>query len=134
MSCPYQYYKDGDEYYPRLYCRVDNNYCLYAKRCEKVYKFISLDRTEECYKYNLEMKKNIPDGSYFVQVYRPNKKGNLILYVVIGESITKIQTELRELNQNYVYLKEGLEDYEVSLIPFVEKKRPYTKKPKSEDK
>lgn len=134
MSCPYQYYKDGDEYYPRLYCHVDNNYCLYAKRCEKVYKFISLDRTEECYKYNLEMKKNIPDGSYFVQVYRPNKKGNLILYVVIGESITKIQTELRELNQNYVYLKEGLEDYEVSLIPFVEKKRPYTKKPKSEDK
>lgn len=134
MSCPYQYYKDGDEYYPRLYCRVDNNCCLYAKRCEKVYKFISLDRTEECYKYNLEMKKNIPDGSYFVQVYRPNKKGNLILYVVIGESITKIQTELRELNQNYVYLKEGLEDYEVSLIPFVEKKRPYAKRPKSEDK
>ena len=59
---------------------------------------------------------------------------HLILYVVIGESITKIQTELRELNQNYVYLKEGLEDYEVSLIPFVEKKRPYAKKPKSEDK
>ena len=76
------------------------------------------------------MQKNIPSGSNFVQTYRPNKKGELYLYVVVNEKIEKIPSKLTELNQNYVYLKKGINGYEVSLTPFekVITSRTYKKK------
>jgi hypothetical protein len=130
MSCPYEYYKNGKEYYPRLFCNIDDTQCIYTKRCDKVEKFIPLDNQKECYKYNMEMQKNIPSGSNFVQTYRPNKKGELYLYVVVNDKIEKIPSKLTELNQNYVYLKKGINGYEVSLTPFekVTTTRTYNKK------
>ena len=75
-------------------------------------------------------KKNIPSGSNFVQTYRPNKKGELYLYVVANDKIEKIPSKLKELNQNYVYLKKRIDGYEVSLTPFekVTTTRTYNKK------
>jgi hypothetical protein len=118
MSCPYNYYKNEKEYYARLLCKIDDGNCIYSKRCQKVEKYIPLDNQEECYKYNMEMQKNIPNGSNFIQTFRPNKKGELYLYVVIDDKIEKISSKLKEINQNYIYLKEGIDGYEVSLRPF----------------
>ena len=118
MGCPYEYYKDMEECYPRLFCNIDDSWCFYVKRCDKVERFIPLENQKECYKYNMEMQKNIPNGSYFVQTFRTNKKGNLYLYVIIDDKVEKIATDLKELNQNYIYLKEGIDGYNVSLTPF----------------
>ena len=123
MGCKFEFYKKEEKYCPRLYCSVNNGQCIYSKRCLKLDKFIPLDgeKWKECYRYNMEMQKEIPNGSVFVQLYRPNRKGDLIIYVVINDSVEKIQTNLKQLNQNYVYVREGLEGYEVSLIPFPQK-------------
>lgn len=120
MACPYQYYKDNESYYPRLYCKQSDKYCIYSKRCEKVERYISLDNDswKECYIYVEAKQKNIPTGSNFVQSYRPNRSGKLFLYVVIDNHVEKISTNLTSIDQDYVYLKEGLDGYEVSLTPF----------------
>ena len=123
MGCKFEFYKKEEKYCPRLYCSLTDGQCIYSKRCLRLDKFIPLDgdKWKECYRYNMEMQKEIPNGSVFVQLYRPNKKGNLILYVVMEKGIEKIQTNLKEINQNYVYVRDGLEGYEVSLTPFPQK-------------
>lgn len=73
---------------------------------------------KECYKMIENKIKEIPQGSYYVQSYRPNRSGKLFLYVVINDHVEKIPTELTSIDQDYVYLKEGLDGYEVSLTPF----------------
>lgn len=135
MSCKYQFYDENEKFYPHLYCKLrDGGYCLYSKRCDMVERFIPLEENKwkECGLYIMEQQKDIPKGSYFVQTNRKGKDGFLYLYVVIEDRIEKIKTNFEEINQCYVYLKEGLEDYQVSLTPFVEKKT--VRKTKSESK
>lgn len=118
--CKHMYYKDEAEYFPRLYCNIDNKYCLYSKKCmvENRYKPMDNNAWEECYKMIEDKIKSIPQGSYFVQSYRPNRSGKLFLYVVINNQVEKIATNFTTIEQDYVYLKEGLDGYEVSLTPF----------------
>lgn len=118
MGCKYSYYKEEYEYFPRLYCNIDDRYCMYSKKCIKENKFVPLESQKECYKMIERETKNIPKDSYFVQTYRPNKNGELFLYVVIGQGVERIQTKLKEINQNYVYLNKKASGYEVSLTPF----------------
>lgn len=121
--CIYAYYKDNENFYPRLYCKVSEEWCPYTKRCMKVEKFIPIDDDvwEECDRYIMEKRKNIPDGSYFVETSRPNKQGKLFLYVLTGENkIEKILSNFTELKQDYVYLRKTDNSYEVSLEPFKE--------------
>lgn len=136
MSCGYEYYDEDENYYPRLRCKLNNgSYCLYSKKCEKVQKFVPIEGElwKECYLYNMEKAKNVPKGSYFIQSYRPNKKGKLYLYVVMDDKVQKVLSDLEEINQDYVYLKETLDGYIVSTVPFQDKKV-YQRKPKAEDK
>ena len=72
MGCPYEYYKEEETYYPRLYCNIDNKYCMYSKKCLKVEKFVSIEGElwKECYKYVENKIKNIPNGSNFVEVIK----------------------------------------------------------------
>ena len=132
MACPYEYYKDDEYYYPRLYCKKSNKYCLYSKKCTKVEKYVPIENElwRECYMYVESKAKNIPSGSFYVQSHRPNRNGKLYLYVVIKDKVERILTNFTEINQDYVYLKEGLDGYEVSLTPFKSSAR----KVKSEDK
>ena len=119
--CDYAFYKDDEKFYPRLYCQVDDKWCHYVKRCEKVEKFIPIrdDVWEECGKYIMEKRKDIPEGSYFVQTTRPNRNGQLFLYVLVeDDKIERIPSTLTELKQNYIYLKKVNESYKVSLEPF----------------
>lgn len=123
MGCKFEFYKKEEKYCPKLYCSITDGQCIYSKRCLKLDKFIPLDgeKWKECYRYNMEMQKEIPSGASFVQLYRANRKGDLILYVVLDKGIEKIQTNLKQINQNYVYVREGLDGYEVSLTPFPQK-------------
>ena len=118
--CKYAYYNEKEKYYPRLYCRTDNKVCHYTKRCMKVERFIPIEDNiwEECGKYIMEKRKEIPNDSYFVQTSRYNKRGTLILYVVVDDKVEKIETNLRELKQEYVYLKKLKNGYKISLTPF----------------
>ena len=128
MSCLYQEYHDDEIYYPHLWCSIDNKMCYYQKKCLDVEKYISIDDTKECFKFVEEQRKNIPSGSYYVQDRRIDRHGNLILYIVIDNSTTKIVTKLDNFEQNYVYLKESIDGYEVSLTPFSSKRKGKTKK------
>ncbi|MBO7716079.1 MAG: hypothetical protein J6S85_21120 [Methanobrevibacter sp.] len=66
----------------------------------------------------MEKRKDIPTGSYYVQTSRLNRRGTLLLYVAIENKVERIETDLTELNQDYVYLKETNNGYDVSLEPF----------------
>ena len=119
--CEHAYYKDNEKFYPRLYCRISENWCPYTKRCQKVEKFIPIDDDvwEECDRYIMERRKNIPEGSYFVQATRPNKQGKLFLYVLIEENkVEKIFSNLTKLEQDYIYLDKVNGVYKTSLEPF----------------
>ena len=120
MACPYQYYKNDEYYYPRLYCKVSGKYCLYSKKCIKQERYIQIegDLWKECYMYNDSKVKDIPQGSYYIQTKRPNRSGKLYLYVEMQGKVEKILTNFTHIEQDYVYLKEGLDGYEVSLTPF----------------
>ena len=121
--CKYAFYKKEEKYYPRLYCKTDDKWCPYVKRCQKVEKFIPLEDNiwEECGKYMMEKRKNIPKGSYLVQTTRPNKQGKLFLYVLVEENkIEKIFSNLTELKQDYIYLRKSNGIYETSIVPFKE--------------
>lgn len=131
MACPYEYYKEDEEvYFPRLYCKIDDKTCIYSKKCLKVNKFIPLENQEECYKMIEEKIKSIPKGSYYVETKRPNRKGELYLYVVIGNKVERISTKFKTIEQDYVYLKETKDGYIVSLeeFPIEKEKRTYNRK------
>ena len=130
--CQHMYYKDENEYFPRLYCKIDNKLCLYQKKCLMKNRYIPTEDNlwKECYKMIENKIKDIPDGSYFVQSYRPNRNGKLYLYVVIKDKVERVLSNFTTINQDYIYLKEGLDGYEVSLTPFKSNAR----KSKSEDK
>lgn len=118
--CEHMYYENENEYFPRLYCKIDNKLCLYQKKCLMKNRYIPIEDNlwKECYKMIEDKIKEIPQGSYYVQSYRPNRSGKLFLYVVINDHVEKIPTILTSVDQDYVYLKEGLDGYEVSLTPF----------------
>ena len=121
MNCKYSYYKEEEKYCPLLYCKVEeNSRCMFSKKCLIVDKYIQLegDVWKECPRYNMQMQKEIPNGANFIQTYREDKRGNIILYVVINDKVEKVNTKLKEINQDYIYIRDGLDGYEVSLVPF----------------
>lgn len=141
MGCPYEFYKEEEEknYFPYLYCNINNGKCIYSKKCLKEERFISMEGElwKECYIYNMNRINKIPNGSYYVQFIKKSVISNkLYLYVVIGDSVERIYSNLEELNQDYVYLRKDKDGkYEVSLVPFVENKdnKKQTKKKKTEN-
>ena len=120
--CEHAYYKPEEKYIPRLYCKLEDKVCIYTKKCLKVDRFVPLEgeKWRECYKYIMDKRKNIPKGSYFVQVTKPNKNGKLYLYVLTEEDkIERILSKFDKLEQDYVYLrKTAMGTYQVSLEPF----------------
>ncbi len=111
--------KEGEKYFPKIYWKVDEKQCIFSKRCEKEERFVpNGDLYKDCMKRIEESRKDIPQGSYYIQTVRPNKKGELQLYVVIDNNVVKIATTLTEINQNYIYIQDNLDGYSVSLTPF----------------
>lgn len=120
--CEHAFYKPEEKYTPRLYCKIENKTCIYSKRCLKVDRFIPLEgeKWRECYKYIMEKRKNIPKGSCLIQATRPNKNGNLYLYVLTEEDkIERILSNFKKINQDYIYLRKSINGkYQISLEPF----------------
>lgn len=137
--CEHMYYENENEYFPQLYCKIDNKLCLYQKKCLMKNRYISIEGElwKECYKYVENKIKNIPNGSNFVESYRPNHKGKLYLYVVIDGKVNRILSDFTEINQDYVYVKKDGDNYKLSLVPFVKdtenKKKTKSKKVKYEN-
>lgn len=122
--CEYMYYKEEEKDFtcPFLYCKINNNRCIYSKRCLKVNKFIPIDDVwKECFIMIDENKKHIPEGSFYLETFRPNKRGKLYLYVVIEDKVERILSDFEKIEQNYVYLEKDGDNYKVSLTPFPEK-------------
>lgn len=117
MSCPYQFYEDESSYYPMLYCRVQSKPCLYRKRCDLQQKYISIDGADDCYILMEAKRKEIPSGSYFVKAKQVLPNGCYRLYLEIGDNVVEYRTNITEINQDYVYLK----DNQISLTPIKEK-------------
>lgn len=120
--CEHAFYKPEEKYMPRLYCKLEDSLCIYSKKCLKVDRFVPLEgeKWRECYKYIMEKRKNIPQGSYLVQTTRPHKNGNLYLYVLTEEDkIERILSNFKKLDQEYVYLRKSVNGkYQISLEPF----------------
>ena len=134
--CEHAFYKPEEKYMPYLYCNIDDKRCMYSKKCMKVERFVPLENEmwKECYKFIMNKKKNIPLDSYYVQTYRPNNNNQLYLYVVIGEKVERIQSNLTELNQDYVYLQKKDNGYDISLTPIINKSNNVDIIEKQEDK
>lgn len=137
--CEHMYYENENEYFPQLYCKIDNKLCLYQKKCLMKNRYIPIEGElwKECYKYVENKIKNIPNGSNFVESYRPNHKGKLYLYVVIDGKVNRILSDFTEINQDYVYVKKDGDNYKLSLVPFAKdtenKKKTKSKKVKYEN-
>ena len=129
MSCLYQYYEDESAYYPMLYCSVLSKPCLYRKKCEKEHKFIPTNGDDKCHIKMEELKKDIPNGSYYVRATKVVPNGKYVLYIEIDkDTIVEKYTEYTEFNQNYIYLNE--DKSKVSLQPFIKKETKKTSKKK----
>lgn len=130
--CKFMNYHEDETYYPYVYCKIDDNLCPYSKKCSKVEKFImNGDLYKQCPKRIEEERKCIPKDAFYIQTYRENKKGGLYLYIVIDNKVERISTELKEIDQQYVYLKKTRSGYKVSLVPFP--KRQVKEKKKEND-
>lgn len=122
MTCEYGFYNKDEDYYPKLYCKIDNKMCPYVKKCEKLERFLPLEEQERCYKRMEQKMKKIPKGSCYICFER---KG--YLYINLNEDETiKVKNTLGNINQDYVYVRDSLDGYELSLKPF-EEKRNYRK-------
>jgi hypothetical protein len=125
MSCENAFYRKEETFYPKLYCRINDKYCIYSYKCTKVEKFLQTNNWEECYLYNMEKEKY----SRRKLLYSLSKKG--YLYVKIdSDKVEKIKNTIGEINQDYIYLRDGLDGYEISLTPFI--KRTYNRKKTNE--
>ena len=131
MSCPYQFYEDENSYYPMLYCKLTTRPCLYRKRCDLEQKYVRIDGDDDCYILMEEIKRDIPNGSYFVKATQVLPNGYYRLYVEVGDNVIEYPTRFKEFNQNYVYLK----DNQVSLTPVKERAvETFKEKPKTNGK
>lgn len=116
--CQYSYYNANETDRPKLYCKLNNGRCIYAKLCMRLDKFIIQDDIAgECYLMNEELKKNIPEGANYV---RFEKKG--YLYVELEDTVIKVKDTIGTPT-NYVYLKKYKDEYKISLTPFKTKTR-----------
>lgn len=112
--CKYAFYEEGKSQ-PQIYCKLNNQVCLFSKFCVNQNKYIHKEGVETCFMALFETKKQIPNGSYYVRFI---KKG--FLYVELNSSrVIKIQDTLGNVT-DYVYLRENNGKYEISITPFTD--------------
>ena len=112
--CKYSFYEEGKDK-PQIYCKLNNQICLFSKFCVNQNRYIHREGVETCYMAQFEEKKQIPSGAHYVRFI---KKG--YLYVELNNNrVIKILNTLG-VETDYVYLREVDDKYEISLNPFVE--------------
>ena len=111
--CKYAFYEEGSK--PQIYCKLNNQICLFSKFCVNQNRYIHREGVETCYMAQFEEKKHIPDGAHYVRFVKHN-----YLYVELDSNrVVKIFNTLG-VETDYVYLREVNGKYEISLEPFIE--------------
>ena len=117
MICQYGFYKE-DEKKPRLYCKLNKQFCIYSKYCGNEKRYIHTERYKECYIMNEQNNQTIPQGACRVIMI---KRG--VVFVEIEPDHLVQTPETIEGITNYVYIKRiGGNQFEISLTPFVDEK------------
>ena len=112
--CKYAFYEEGKDK-PQIYCKLNNQICLFSMFCVNQNKYIHRKGVEDCYMAQFEEQKQIPSEAHYVRFV---KKG--YLYVELNsDRVIKIPNTLG-VETDYVYLREVDGKYEISLNPFVE--------------
>lgn len=111
--CTFAEWRDfkGREY---LFCKRTDRICEYSKFCQLQNKFILNDRWEQC---SVKDEKDIPSGSNRVLFER---KG--FLYIDLNDKTIKVKNTFNHI-PDYVYIRDGIDGYDVSLNPFQIKKK-----------
>lgn len=111
--CTFAEWRDfkGREY---LFCKRTDRICDYSKFCRLQNKFILNDRWEQC---SVKEEKNIPSGSNRVLFER---KG--FLYIDYGNGTIKVKNIFTYV-PDYIYIRDGIDGYDISLKPFQIKKK-----------
>lgn len=122
--CKYAFY--GEEISrPQIYCKLNNQVCLFSKFCVNQGKYIHKEGVENCYMLEQESKRKIPNDSYYVRFVL---KG--YAYVELSsDKVIKVKDTLGNI-ENYVYLKFDNGEYIPSLTPFKEEKLKTSRKKK----
>lgn len=113
MICQYGFYKDKEDK-PRLYCKLNKQFCIYSKYCGNEKRYIHTENYKECYIMDERNNKEIPQGACRV---RFTLKGNM--YVEIDDNHVVQIPEIKGVN-NYVYVRKINGQYEAALKPFTE--------------
>lgn len=123
--CKYSFYEEGKSQ-PQIYCKLNNQICLFSKFCVNQNKFVHREGAENCYMKTLfESKEQIPNGAYYVRFV---KKG--FAYVELtNDKIVKIKDTIGNIS-NYVYVKQENGEYQISLTPFETTTKKTTRKKK----
>ena len=112
MTCKYAFYEEGKDK-PQIYCKLNNQICLFSKFCVNQNKYIFRDGVENCYMANFESKKQVPSGASYVRFVK-----NGFLYVELTrDKVVKIKDTIGNV-ENYVYVRDNNGEYEISLQPF----------------
>ena len=120
--CKYGFY-GKEESRPQIYCKLNNQVCLFSKFCVNQGKYIHKEGAENCYMITQESKKKVPNGAYYVRFVL---KG--YAYVELsGDKVIKVKDTLGNI-KDYVYLKDNNGEYIMSLTPFEEEKKTSRKK------
>lgn len=116
--CQFTYYKEEekDTFYPQLYCRISDGFCLYRKKCVQQGKFILIDGEswKDCYIMNDYLfKKDAPKGAYKVVTHNVRKNGKVILYVQIDANTTVKVDSNSDIIPSYVFLEKVGNEYRI---------------------
>jgi hypothetical protein len=112
--CNYAFYQEEEESRPQIYCKLNNQRCLFSKFCVNQNRYIHKEGVENCYMAKMADKKEIPSGAYRVRFV---KKG--YLYVELNvDKVVKILNTLGVEDTDYVYVNEINGQYKISLQPF----------------
>lgn len=116
MACDYQYYKENESV-PRLYCSINQSYCIYSKMCYKTHRFIETELQEGC-KIRMEKENIIPKdakrvlfikkGFIYVQIDADhvekfvNTFGDDVkfVYIVDGKPVDKLNAKKKYAKKN----------------------------------
>ena len=118
MLCKYAFYEE-EKSRPQIYCKLNNQVCLFSKFCVNECRYIHKEGVENCYMATYESNKQIPEGSYYVRFVR---KGFAYIELT-NDKVIKVKDTLGNIT-NYVYLSLQNGEYVMSLSPFVEEKKP----------
>ena len=92
--CEHMYYRNGDNYFPYLYCRLDDKICPYTKKCMKEERFVANGELwKECYK----MIENKNTEEFFVVLEEEGKLQFVADDALINELLPIFQKNILEL-------------------------------------